>query len=400
MSKYRDILEKAAKAWGCPDMLNSVKDYIPKIPFSAPMLNWLTYGGIPRGRIIEFFGDEGGGKSSTAIDVCYNASKIFQREFEDKVQEYRNNVSAGKKEYAGPLEDLLDDGPKGVIYWDLEHSFDWQWAGKMGLKKGDIDVVQPPDIAAESICQTIEDTIVTGTVGLIVIDSIPSFVTKAELEKKYGERTVSSLAGLMTIFMRKITPLASRYDCTVLLINQVRENMENPYVIQTPGGKAIKFYCTTRIYFRKGAPVDFAGNELPGNTENPNGYLINTKLMKQKGASFDRKIASYFLLSDSGIREDFDYAKLAIQKYNIIQKSGGWFTLCNPSTGEIMEENGKIVKINGQVKVYDYLSSHPDYYAELKSFINKQIGTEEATLDDLVPSDIECKVDDGSEGEA
>lgn len=400
MSKYKDILNKKAKEWGCPDMLDSVKDCVPKIPFSAPMLNWLTYGGTPRGRVIEFFGDEGGGKSSTSIDICYNAKKIFQKEFEDKVQDYRDKLAAGKKEYAGPLEDLLDDGPKGIVYWDLEHSFDWQWAGKMGLKKGDIDVAQPPDIAAEYICQTIEETIVSGSVGLIVIDSVPSFVTKAELEKKYGERTVSSLAGLMTIFMRKITPLASRYDCTLLLINQVRENMDNPYVIQTPGGKAIKFYATTRIYFRKGAPVDFAGNELPMSAENPNGYIINTKLMKQKGAAFDRKVASYFLMSDSGIREDFDYAKLAIQKYNIIQKSGGWFTLCDPTTGEIMEENGKIVKINGQIKVYDYLASHTDYYNALKSFINKEIGAEDATIDEVAPSNVECTIDDSSEGEA
>lgn len=402
MPKYKDLLNKAAKTWNCPDMLDSVKDCIPKIPFSAPMLNWLTYGGIPRGRIVEFFGEEGSGKSTTSIDICAQAKKVFQQEFDDKVQDYRNKVASGKKEYAGPLEDLLEQGPKSVIDWDLEHSFDWQWAGKMGLKKGDIDVVQPPDVAAEDQCQLIQDAIVTGEVGLVVIDSVPSFVTRSELEKKYGERTVSALAGLMTIFMRKITPLASRYDCTVILINQVRENMDNPYVVQTPGGKAIKFYCTTRIYFRKGAPVDFAGNELPNNTENPNGYLINTKLMKQKGAAFDRKVASYFLMSDSGIREDFDYAKLAIQKYNIIHKSGGWFTLCDPFTGEVLEEDGKVVKINGQTKIYDYLANHPDYYNKLKSYINKDINIETTTMEEVAPSESEvvCNIDDGSEGEA
>lgn len=402
MPKYKDLLNKAAKAWGCPDMLDSVKDFIPKIPFSAPMLNWMTYGGVPRGRIVEFFGEEGSGKSSTAIDLCYNAKNIFKQEFEDKVQEYRDKISQGKKEYTGPLEDLMEQGPKAVLYWDLEHSFDWQWAGKMGLKKGDIDVAQPTDIAAEDQIQTIQDAIVTGEIGLIVLDSIPSFVTKSELEKKYGERTVSALAGLMTIFMRKLTPLASRYDCTVVLINQVRENMDNPYVVQTPGGKAIKFYCTTRIYFRKGAPVDFAGNELPTNTENPNGYLINTKLMKQKGAAYDRKVSSYFLMSDSGIREDFDYAKLAIQKYNIIQKSGGWFTMCNPETGEVLEDNGKVVKINGLVKVYDHLATHPNYYNAIKRYINADIGLDTSTMDGVAPSESEvvCNIDDGSEGEA
>lgn len=402
MPKYKDMLNKAAKAWNCPDMLDSVKDCIPKIPFSAPMLNWMTYGGVPRGRIVEFFGEEGGGKSSTAIDICASAKNIFQKEFEDKVQEYRDKISQGKKEYTGPLEDLLDQGPKAVVYWDLEHSFDWQWAGKMGLKKGEIDVAQPPDVAAEDQCQLIQDAIVTGEIGLVVIDSVPSLVTKSELEKKYGERTVSALAGLMTIFMRKLTPLTGRYDCTVILINQVRENMDNPYVVQTPGGKAIKFYCTTRIYFRKGAPVDFAGNELPQNTENPNGYLINTKLMKQKGAAFDRKVASYFLMADSGIREDFDYAKLAIQKYNIIQKSGGWFTMCNPETGEVLEDEGKVVKINGLVRVYDYLATHSDYYNAIKRYINADIGLDTSTMDGVAPSESEvvCNIDDGSEGEA
>lgn len=401
MPKYKDALNKKAKEWGCPDMLNSVKDYIPKIPFSAPMLNWMTYGGIPRGRIVEFFGEEGGGKSTTSIDICYQATKMFKHEFEEKVQDYREKIASGKKEYEGPLEDLQDSGPKAVVYWDLEHSFDWQWAGKMGLHKGDIDVAQPPDVAAEFICQTIEDIIVTGEVGLIVLDSIPSLVTKSELEKKYGERTVSALAGLMTIFMRKITPLASRYDCTVLLINQVRDNMDNPYVVQTPGGRAIKFYCSTRMYFRKGAPVDFAGNELPTNVENPNGYLINVKLMKQKAASFDRKVASYFLMSDSGIREDFDYAKLAINKYNIIQKGGAWFTLCDPETGEILTDNGKAIKVNGQVKIYEYLASHPDYYNSLKRYINRDINLEDTTLDEVVPdaNSVTCSIDSEGDGE-
>ena len=175
--------------------------------------------------------------------------------------------------------------------------------------------MEPPDIDAESILQTVQELICTNEVGLVIFDSVPTLTTKAELEKKYGERTVASLAGLMTIFMRKITPLLSRYDCTIILINQERVNMDNPYVINTPGGEAIKFYSTLRMQFRLGVPVDVIGNELPVSTENPAGYLINVKLVKQKGAAFDRKNASYFLMAKSGVRPDFDYAKLAINKY-------------------------------------------------------------------------------------
>lgn len=395
---YKDLLNKKAKEWGCPDMLNRAKQAIAKIPFSSPLLNYATYGGVPRGRIVEFHGEESGGKSTTSIDLCYNAHRVFAEEHEAKIQEYRDKIAAGKKEYAGPLEDLIDSGPKAIIYWDLEHSFDWEWAGKMGLKEGDIDIVQPPDVSGEEICQTIEDVVASGEVGLIVLDSIPSLVTAAELNKKYGERTVSALAGLMTTFMRKITPICSRYDCTLLLINQTRDNMDNPYVVQTPGGKAIKFYCTLRLYFRRGAQVDFAGNELPANVEDPAGYLINVKVVKQKGAPFDRKMASYFLMAQSGIRPDFDYAKLAINKYGIIIKKGGWFTLCDPETGEILEQNGTPVKINGQVKVYDYLHEHPDYYSKLKRYILNDINGVEPDMSDAVPAEIPYVLDIDEDG--
>lgn len=390
---YRDILKKKANEWSCPDMLDSVKDCIPKIPFSSPLMNWVTYGGIPRGRIVEFFGEEGSGKSTSAQDVCHNAKVIFAREHEEKIQQYREFVAKGKKEYAGPLEDLLDQGPKAVVYWDLEHTFDWQWAGKLDLKKGDIDVCQPGNVGGEDICQAIEEIVRTGEVGFLVVDSIPSLVTKAEWDKKYGERTVSSLAGLMTTFMRKMTYICSENDCTLLLINQTRDNMDNPYVIQTPGGRAIKFYCTTRMYFRKGACLDFAGNELPQNVENPAGYKINVKLVKQKGAAFDRKVASYFLMAQTGIRPDFDYAKLAIDKYSIISKRGGWYSMCDPSTGEILEEDGKVVKVNGLIRVYDYLRDHPDYYEQIKAYINNDINGVEADMSDVVPEDVEYTLD-------
>ena len=394
---YKDILNKKAKEWGCPDMLDNVKDNIPKIPFSSPLLNWATYGGVPRGRVVEFHGEEGGGKSSTALDICKNAVVAFKEEHEQKVQKYRESIAKGKKENEGPLEDLIEQGPKAVVYWDLEHSFDWQWASKIGITKGEIDVVQPPDVPAEQICQTIEETVVTDEVGLIVMDSIPSLVTASELEKKYGERTVSALAGLMTIFMRKITPLCSRYDCTLLMINQTRDNMDNPYVVQTPGGRAIKFYCTLRMYFRKGNPLDFAGNELPNNVENPAGYKIGVKIVKQKGAPFDRKVASYFLMSQSGIRPDFDYAKLAIDKYGIILKKGAWFSMCDPYTGEILEQDGKPIKVNGQVKVYEYLAANPDYYEKLKSYITADINGEEADMADVLPEDVAYTLNENDE---
>lgn len=393
MATYAEILSKKAKEWGAPDMMSKSKECLPKIPFSAPMLNWATYGGVPRQRVTEFYGLPGGGKSSTSINVCYQAKEMFAREFEEKVQYYRDMIAAKKKEYEGPLEDLLAAGPKKVLYVDLEHTFDWKWAAKMNLTEDEIDVMSPPDIPAEEILQTILILICTGQVGLIIMDSVPSLVPKSELEKKLGERTVAALAGLMTVFMRKVTPLLPRYDCTLILINQERVNMDNPYADQTPGGEAIKFYSTLRMKFRLGAPVDIVGNELPMSTENPAGYLVNVKLTKQKGAAFDRKNASYFLMAKTGIRPDFDYAKLAINKYDIIHKSGGWFTFMDPFTKEtLVDENGKAIKVNGQIRVYEYLNSHSDYYEKVRKAITDDINGQDEDAEVVAPAENECTI--------
>jgi recombination protein RecA len=248
--------------------------------------------------------------------------------------------------------------------------------------------MQPPDIPAEQILQKVQEIVESGEIGLIVLDSIPSLVTAAELEKKYGERTVASLAGLMTIFCRKIVPILTRYKCTMILINQVRVNLENPYADNTPGGEAIKFYCSLRLSFRLGNPVDFLGNVLPQKSENPAGYLINVKLVKQKSAPFDRKLATYYLMSQSGLRTDFEFINLALKQYEIIRKAGAWFTICDPYTKEPLEIEDTIVKVNGLSKVYDYVQANPEYYHKLCDFIVQDINNNGLHLDNS-ESDVE-----------
>lgn len=368
---YADIIKKKQKEWNAPEMMEGSKaNRGDKLPFSSPLMNFATYGGIPRYKMTEFHGEYSGGKTTTAVDICKNAIEIFKKEFDDKVADMRNKVAGGKKELAGPLEDLIEQGPQKTLYVDLEHSFDEAWSKTLGIADSDIEVMQPPDIPAEDILQMIEDIVETGEVGLIVLDSVPSLVPKAELEKKFGERTVAALAGLLTIFCRKIVPKLTRYKCTLLVINQVRENMDNPYVIKTPGGEALKFYSCLRIYFRIGSPVDFLGNELPKSAENPAGYIVNAKIIKQKSAPHDRKLGSYYLMAQSGLRPDFDFAQLAVKKYGIIRKSGGWYTMCDPYTGEVLETaSGNPVKVNGMAKVYEYLQAETKYYKRLCKYI-------------------------------
>lgn len=380
MPSYKDIINKKKKEWDCSTLMDS-PEIGSKLPFSSPLLNYCTYGGIPRNQITEFFGEPGGGKSSTSIDICKNAYHLFQSEFESDVLRLKDIIGKGDKSVSVELEALEERGPKKVLYVDLEHSFDRAWSKKLGLNQGEIDIMQPPDLTAEVLLQTIEDLISTGEVGLVVLDSIPSLVTEQELNKKYGERTVASVAGLLTIFMRKIVPKLTRYGCTLLVINQTRDNMDNPYVVNTPGGKALKFYASLRILFKIGAPVDFLGTELPTNTENPAGYKVTAKIVKQKSAPWDRKNGSYYLMTQSGVRADMDYAQLAVSKYNIIRKSGAWFSVCDPETGEIIvDDQDKPVKLNGMARVYDYLQSNPEYFSKLKSFILADI--ESGGMDD------------------
>lgn len=371
MSSYADIIKRKAKEWNAENLMSGHKAArSQKLPFSSPLMNYATYGGIPRRRITEFFGEPSGGKTTTSIDICKNAIDVFKEEYQNAVAELEDKLNSGDKSVRSQLEDLKEQGPKKVLYIDLEHSFDAAWSQTLGIDDSEIDIMQPPDVVAEDILQTVQELIETGAVGLIVLDSLPSLVPRSELEKKFGERTVASLAGLLTVFCRKVVSLLDRYDTTLLLINQIRDNMDNPYVIKTPGGQAPKFYASLRIYFRIGQPVDFLGNELPQNTEDPAGYIVNAKIVKQKSAPHDRKLATYYLMCQSGLRPDFDYAQLAVKKYGIIRKAGAWFTLTDPETGEILEdESGALVKVNGMLKVYDYLHSHEDYYKKVQKFI-------------------------------
>jgi len=393
MSDYADIIKKCEKDWACPDLMTSVnKAGGRKIPFSSPSLNWATYGGVPRAAMTEFYGAPGGGKSSSAIDICKNAVELFNQEFSEEIMKLQEEVAKGKKEAKVKLQDLQDRGPKKVLYLDLEHSFDKTWAGVLGITHMAIDIMQPPDVAAEAILQKVQELICTNAVGLIILDSIPSLVSQKELDKKYGEASVAPIAGLMTLFCRKVTQLLSRYDCTFIFINQLRASIVNQYADQTPGGEAIKFYCSLRLKFLLGSPLDFLGNDIPQKSENPAGYKITVKVVKQKSAPFDRKLGEYYLMSQSGLRIDYEYANLAIVRYEIIKKNSGWYTFYDPETKEPYEKEGKIVKVNGLASVYDYLQSDIEYDERMRKFIVDDINsnglTIESTAEDNITDDV------------
>ena len=124
MGSYADIIKRKKKDWNCSNLMDSATaERGEKLPFSSPLLNYCTYGGIPRNQITEFFGDPGGGKSTTSIDICKNAYEIFQQEYESKLQDLQEKATSDKIA-ASDLDELQALGPKRILYVDLEHSFD------------------------------------------------------------------------------------------------------------------------------------------------------------------------------------------------------------------------------------------------------------------------------------
>ena len=380
---YADIIKKKQKDWNCPKLMNAVYNIDgERIPFSSPSMNWFTYGGIPRDRITEFYGPEGSGKTTTALDLAKNASELFQKEYDAKIAALQERLANGDKSAQDEIDELVELGPKKVLFVDIENAFDIRWAKVLGLvfskDYNSIDVMQPPTVIAEDLLQTIRDIVETGEVGLIILDSIPALTPKKQLSKDIGEATVAALAGLMTNFMTIINPMLVRYHCSLILINQCRDNLINPYVKNTPGGKAIKFFSSLRLEYRKGSFVDFIGNELAQKVEDPAGCKIEATLIKQKTAPNDRRLGSYFLMTQTGIRPDFDFAQLALNKYGLIKKTGGWYTLINPKTGEVLTTSeGKDVKVNGMANVYSYMQSNLEYYNDLKDYVMNDICTVE-----------------------
>lgn len=373
---YADIIKRAQKAWKCDKpLVNSVTEVEgEKIPFTSPLLNWVTYGGIPRNRISVLYGDYGSGKTTTVLDICVNAAKKFREEFDAEIADLRQRLSEGDKSVEDRIEELQERGPKKVVYLDIEHAFDTKWAALLGLifdgSITNIDVIQPPNVVAEDILQFIREIVETGEIGLIAVDSVIALTPKTVLEKTIGERTVAALAGLLAVFHPIIVPMLTRYGCTLVEINQIRDNLANPYDVNIPGGKSIKFYPSFMARFRKGRYVDFLGNELPNNTDNPSGCIIEMQVTKQKTAPNDRRLGTYYLMFNSGIRPDFDFAQLAINSYSLIRKSGGWFSFVSPITGELITApDGKPVKVHGMDAVYNYLNSDTEYYEALQKYI-------------------------------
>ena len=344
-----------------------------KIPFTSPRANYMLYGGIPRGRIIEFAGEEGGGKTTTALDIAANAQPLFRREWEEEIAELKA-IEKPKKEETARLTYLESRGPKQIIYADCENTLDEDWARLLGVDVDEMVILKPMSQTAEQIFEMLLQMIETDEAGLVVIDSLGVMLSAQAYEKSMEEKTYGGIAAALTLFSKKAELLCTKYNCSLIGINQIRENMNSPYGgVITTGGRGWKHNCSVRLMFSKGQYLDERGNALKRSAESPAGNEVLIHIAKTKVCKPDRRVGFYTLMYDTGIDEIADTIEVGI-RYGIVQQAGSWFNFVDIDTGEIIaDDEGEVIKLQGRPNVIEYLEDNQYLLEEIKAKINEKI---------------------------
>jgi len=333
-------LNKKAKEEIISKGINSFDGY-DKIPFTSPRMNYCTFGGIPVGKFTEFFGEEHGGKTTSALDIVANFQEMERRRAEDDT----NYVE------------------RSVLYCDCENALNEEWARKLGVDVDSMYVLQPKEQSAGEIFDLILSVIETGECGLFVIDSIGAMISKQELDKDIEDSTYAGISMALTKFCKKANLLMKKYNVTGIGINQVRDDMNNPWGgYTTPGGKAWKHLCMVRLRFTRGAFFDKNYTDLTRSAESPAGNHVKMSIEKIKSAPPTRRTGEYILRYDIGVDYLYDLIDVAI-KYNVIEKSGSWYSYID-TNGEVIE------KVQGIFKMYDILSENRELREEVEIRVN------------------------------
>ncbi len=317
--KYKtDIIRKASDLKG-----------IEFIPYTSPMMNYLTRGGVPVGRIIELVGLPQSGKTTTALDIISN----FQKKYTDKY----------------------------CVYLDAENTIDKEWGETLGVDWSKVILIQPESEYGEELLDMLLDYIRSGKIGLAVLDSAPFIIPKAVQEKGLDEKSYGGNSALMKSFCDKAVPLCKKVECTFLLINQLRENIGNPYKpFKIPCGTAIAHACSQILWFTKGSLLDEKYKEVSSGYANPSGNLVSVKVEKNKVTKNDRRLQTYTLNYSTGVDEIKDTLDLAIM-LGIISQAGAWF--------KATLKGGKEQKMQGFNGVQEF------YYNDLEEleYLRKQV---------------------------
>lgn len=346
-----------------------------RIPLSSKTVEYILYGGMPRGRVIELFGEEGSGKTALSLDVVANAQKLFIQEFNDEVESL-SSIEKPTKQQATKLLELRERGPLQVLWVDCENTFDEEWASIFGVNVPNLLFMAPQSQSAEQIFEMIHQLIDTGEVGLCVIDSLGMMVSQQAYDKSMEDKTYGGIAMALTIFSKKIEMVCAKTNCTLIGINQMRDKLDaGSYgpTKTTPGGRCWKHTCSVRLELRKGELFDDQFKKVKNSTENPYGHNVQISVAKTKICKPNRKLGSYTFVYETGINPLADLVELLI-KYDVISQGGAWFTFVNPETGEVYTtENGDVLKVQGQYNIPAILTQNPTMLEQYTNFVDHKI---------------------------
>lgn len=263
-------------------------------------------GGIPRGRIVEFFGPESSGKTTVALHVIANAQK-------------KGGTAA---------------------FIDAEHALDPTYARKLGVNLDHLLVSQPD--SGEQALEICELLVRSGAVDVIVIDSVAALTPQLELDGEMGQSHVGLQARLMSQGLRKLTGIVKKSNTAIIFINQIRMKIGvmfgNPET--TPGGNALKFYASVRLDLRRVGTIK--------NGEEPIGSQIKVKVVKNKVAPPFRK-AQFDILFDSGINYEGELIDLGIES-KLLTKSGSWISCGEHRLGQGRDRAIQFLKENPDIR--------------------------------------------------
>ena len=262
----------------------------------------LGTGGVPQGRVIELYGPESSGKTTLALHIVANTQK-------------RGGVAA---------------------FIDAEHALDPEYARRIGV---DIDnlLISQPDTGEQAL-GIVEALVHSGGVEIIVVDSVAALTPQAEIEGNIGDFQIGLQARLMSQALRKLTAMTSKYNTTLIFINQIRMKigvyMGNPET--TPGGKALKFYSSVRIEVRRAAQIK-KGEEVVGNR-------VKAKIVKNKVAPPFRT-AEFDIMYNEGISRLGDILGTAA-KLGIVKLQGSWYSFEDKKIGQGGDASKQFLKEN------------------------------------------------------
>ena len=306
LSAVMDKIEKDFGKGAIMKMSSKAVEIVPVIRSGSITLDQaLGIGGYPKGRVIEIYGPESSGKTTLAIHAIAEAQK------------------------AGGI----------AAFIDAEHAFDSTYAQKLGVDIDELLISQPDN--GEQALEIADHLIRSSAIDIVVIDSVAALTPKAEIEGEMGEAKMGLQARLMSQALRKLTASISKTGTVCIFINQLRDKIGvvygNPET--TTGGNALKFYASVRVDIRKASVIKDGEEQM--------GARAKVKIVKNKLAPPFRR-AEFDIMYGEGISRSGEIVDLGVE-YNVIKKSGSWFSYGESKLGQGRETVKQLVMDNPEL---------------------------------------------------